>query len=153
MNQGDPNDTEPPGAKASGEDDMKLSDADLVALEEAARRLDADPMFHAEVVKGLFVDRVLAAMEERGDSLEDLARRWGKTPEHVSRVLNEDWRGKLTVETLCEMAHHLGRRIEILMLQPGERALVTSHGEVGARGAEDAGVDGGHGGKGDRDEG
>lgn len=104
-----------------------LTQADVARLEKAAADLNADPGFQAELVKGLFVERILQALEERGESQSALAKRWGKSRQYLCKLLNEDKRVNFTIETMCEVVHHLGRRLEILVLRPDEVANVATY--------------------------
>ena len=104
----------------------EVSDADRESLCRAIRDLDNDPRFLADVQKGLFVEQMLGALDERGESQSDLAKRLGKSRQYLSKLLNEDKRVNFTIETMCEVAHHLGRRLEILVLRPHEVATVAS---------------------------
>ncbi|MEI6343488.1 MAG: helix-turn-helix domain-containing protein [Verrucomicrobiota bacterium] len=104
----------------------EVSDADRESLRRAIQDLDNDPRFLADVQKGLFVEQMLGALDERGESQSDLAKRLGKSRQYLSKLLNEDKRVNFTIETMCEVAHHLGRRLEILVLRPHEVATVAS---------------------------
>ena len=62
----------------------------------------------------------------------ELAKRWGKTRQYVSKLFNEDKRINFTIETMCELAHQLNRRLAIQVLEPNQvayvmRCAVASH--------------------------
>lgn len=105
----------------------KVEDLGLDALAKAAQDLDADPAFRADLIKGIFVERILQALEERNESQSELAKRWGKSRQYLSKLLNEDKRVNFTVETMCEIVHHLGHKLEILVLRPNEVATVQEY--------------------------
>jgi len=109
----------------------ELTKEDLRELERAAKRLEDDPEFHAEVAQGLFVEQVLQALEERGESQNEFAKRLGKSRQYLSKILNEDRPANFTVETMCRIAHHLGRKLKVLMLRPGETARVEADRDKG----------------------
>lgn len=97
-----------------------MTQSDLDELQDSAKELARDPKWRADYLKGLFVEQVLAAMEEEQLSQSELAARWGKSRQYVSKLLNEDERVNFTIETLCEVAHLLGRRVEVQVLRPNE---------------------------------
>lgn len=94
------------------------------ALQAAADELDRDPAFLADFQKSLFVEKILEAMEAQGISQSELARRWGKSRQYLSRVLDEDRRVNFTLETLFELASLVGRKIEMHVLDPNEHTHV-----------------------------
>ena len=97
---------------------------DLARLEAAAKALDDDPAFQADSLKSLFVENLLAAMEELHENQNQLAQRWGKSRQYVSKLFNEDKRVNFTIETMAELAHLLGRRLVLQVLSPGEHGYV-----------------------------
>ena len=88
---------------------------ELSELEKAAEDLDKDPKWRADYMKGLFVANILEAMEQKGLSQTDVATRWGKTRQYVSKILNEDKRVNFTIETITELGHSVGIRVELHM--------------------------------------
>lgn len=102
----------------------KLTQANLDKLAKATEELDQDPSFRAEYLKGLFVEHIQEAMEQKGISQSELARRWGKSRQYLSRVLSEDRRVNFTIETMVELAGLVGRKIEVHMLNPDENTHV-----------------------------
>jgi plasmid maintenance system antidote protein VapI len=101
-----------------------LTKNDLEDLRRAGEALDQDPAFCAELIKGRFVSEMLEAMEETGRTQAEVARAWGKTRQYLNKLLNEDKRVNFTVETLCELAHFLNRRIDLKVLREDEVAHV-----------------------------
>jgi len=102
----------------------EVTEADLEALRASARKLEGEPLFQADFLKRRFVEEMLAAMNEQGVSQMELAKKWGKTRQYVSKLLSEDRRVNFTIETLCEFARLLDRRVEIQVVRPAEAALV-----------------------------
>jgi len=102
----------------------KLTKNDLEELRRAGEALDNDPAFRAELIKGRFVSEMLEAMQEDGKTQAEVARVWGKTRQYLNKLLNEDKRVNFTVETLCELAHLLNRRIDLRVLREDEIAHV-----------------------------
>lgn len=94
------------------------------ALQAAAAELDRDPGFLADFEKSLFVEKILEAMEDQGISQSELARRWGKSRQYLSRVLDEDRRVNFTLETMFELASLVGRKLEMHVLDPDEHTHV-----------------------------
>jgi transcriptional regulator with XRE-family HTH domain len=103
----------------------KLTNDDLEELRRASEALDKDPSFRAELIKGRFVAEMLSAMEETGKTQAEVARAWGKTRQYLNKLLNEDKRVNFTVETLCELAHLLNRRVDLQILRENETAHVV----------------------------
>jgi len=102
-----------------------VSGEDLDSLRAAVERLDSDPEYEANYLKSRFVEMVLAAMEENSVSQAELAKLWGKTRQYVSKLLNEDRRVNFTIETMCEIASLLQRKIEINIVPVSEMARVV----------------------------
>jgi transcriptional regulator with XRE-family HTH domain len=101
-----------------------VTEQDLAALRQAGEALDRDPGFQADYLKSLFVERMLGAMEELGETQSDLARRWNRSRQYVSKLFHEDKKVNFTIETLCELAHLLNRRVAIEVLREDEVAHV-----------------------------
>lgn len=97
-----------------------VSEQDIEALRKAGEALDRDPAFQADYLKSLFVERMLEAMEEIGESQSALARRWNRSRQYVSKLFHEDKKVNFTIETLCELAHLLNRRVAIEVLREDE---------------------------------
>src|SRR3954453_20754382 len=64
-----------------------LSRHDLDELKKAGEALDTDPQWRADYLKGLFVEKILAAMEEAQINQSQLAAKWGRTRQYVSKLL------------------------------------------------------------------
>ena len=99
-----------------------LSRADLEELAAAGRKLDDDPAFVADLIKSRFVENLLQAMDARGVNQSELARRWGKSRQYVSKVLAEDRRVNFTLESMAELCHLLGLRLDVRALPSSEVA-------------------------------
>lgn len=93
-------------------------------LAKAGEALDDDPQFRADYLKSLFVSRILEAVEQKGISSSELARRWGKSRQYVSRILDEDQRVNFTIESMTELAALVGRRLDLVVLNPNEHTHV-----------------------------
>jgi len=88
-------------------------DLDLEALAEAGRVLDQDPEYVADYLKGLFVSEIYNAMDEQGINANQLAQRWGKSRQYLSKILNEDRRVNFTIDTIVDLMMQLDRRVEL----------------------------------------
>ncbi len=95
-----------------------VSDADREALSAAGKRLENDPEFQADVLKSMYVEQILEALEVSGETQSQLALRWGKSRQYVSKLFNESRRVNFTIETMTTLAHLVGRRLEIRVVQP-----------------------------------
>ncbi|HZM01732.1 MAG TPA: helix-turn-helix transcriptional regulator [Candidatus Saccharimonadales bacterium] len=89
---------------------------DLESLKAASKKLGENPAFLADYLKSRFVEEMLAAMEENGVSQTELAKRWGKSRQYLSKLLSENRRVNFTIETMCEFAGLLNRRLDIKVL-------------------------------------
>jgi len=98
----------------------EVTEADLEALRTAAQKLESDFAFQADYLKSRFVEQMLAAMEENGISKTELANRWGKSRQYISKLLNEDSHVNFTIETMCAFAHLLNRRVDLQVVRPSE---------------------------------
>jgi len=98
----------------------EVTEADMEALRTAAQKLESDPAFQADYLKSRFVEQMLAAMEENGISKTELANRWGKSRQYISKLLNEDSHVNFTIETMCAFAHLLNRRVDLQVVRPSE---------------------------------
>jgi transcriptional regulator with XRE-family HTH domain len=96
---------------------------DLKALEAAAKARQSDPKSRANIEKGLFVARLLDQMDDLKMSQAELARKTGKTPQYISRILNENKQINFTIETMMELSMAVGLRLEI---RTSPTATVTS---------------------------
>lgn len=92
----------------------------------ANRALTNDPAFQADVLKTLFVDQMYSALEERNETKSTLAERLGKTRQYIQKLFDEDKRVNFTIETLCTVAHALGRRIHLLVYRENELPVVIT---------------------------
>jgi transcriptional regulator with XRE-family HTH domain len=96
---------------------------DIQALETAAKALESDPEYLADIEMGLFVARLRNQMDEMGMNQAALARKIGKKPQYISRILNEDSPVNFTIETMMELCMAMGLRLEI---RTSPTATVTS---------------------------
>jgi transcriptional regulator with XRE-family HTH domain len=115
-----------------------VTEAELKELAEANQALDADPAFLADLQKSLVIEQLLEAMEEAGMNKNSLATKWGRSRQYLSKLLNEDQRINFTIETMCELAHVLKRRVSIHLTRPTEQTYVmrTVSGDRGRIGLE-----------------
>ena len=102
------------------------SELDHDGLAQASRELDEDPAFVADYLKGVFVNEVYKAMDEAGLNANQLARKWGKSRQYLSKILNEDARVNFTIETMVELMLQLGRKVELHFPKQGESTMVIN---------------------------
>lgn len=96
-------------------------------LERAAAEADQDPQYHADYLKGLFVEELRQAMEAKNITQSELARRMGCSRQYLSKLFAEDKRVNFTLDTLCALAHQAGRRVHLLVLPEGEAMHVLRY--------------------------
>ena len=85
-------------------------------LAEAVRTAQHDPVFQAELMKARVVEAVLAEMEARQMNRNQLAKMWNKSRQYVGRILDENRKANFTLETISELLHLVGKRVEIKIL-------------------------------------
>ncbi|MGE3310609.1 MAG: hypothetical protein AB7O66_11610 [Limisphaerales bacterium] len=102
----------------------ELTDSERNDLELGARELEKDPDFHVELQKAKFAEAMLEALAERQESKSDLAKRWGRSRQYVSKLLHAERRVNLTVKSMVELAFQLDRQIEIVVTRTS--SLVNS---------------------------
>lgn len=96
-------------------------------LEHAAAKADQDPQYHADYLKGLFVEELRQALEAKDITQSDLARRMGCSRQYLSKLFAEDKRVNFTLDTLCALAHQVGLRVHLLVLPEGEAMHVLRY--------------------------
>lgn len=95
-------------------------------VDAANRALEADPAFHADYIKSLFVEKMYAALDERHETKATLADRLGKTRQYIHKLFSEDKRVNFTVDTLCAVAHALGRRVHLHICHEHEQPVIIT---------------------------
>ncbi|MBI2435903.1 MAG: helix-turn-helix transcriptional regulator [Candidatus Hydrogenedentes bacterium] len=73
--------------------------------------LDDDPVFVKDYLSATYVEHILEQMAAQGVSRTELARRIGKSKNHLNLVLSE--RTDLTLNIMVEMAIALGQRLTL----------------------------------------
>jgi len=82
-------------------------------LADAVRTAQQDPIFQAELMKARVVEAVLEEMEAQKLNRNQLARKWNKSRQYVGRILDENRKANFTLETVSELLHLVGKRMEI----------------------------------------
>lgn len=96
------------------------------ALAAANRAVQDDPQFDADLMKMVFVNEMLTALEERGETKAQVADRLGKSRQYIQKLFDEDKRVNFTVDTLCAVAHALGRRVHLHVCKDGEEPMILT---------------------------
>ncbi len=112
------------GLMALFENARPVNEIDREGFARDVRKLMDKPSFKAGVIKDQFIHNILEALDEEGISQSELARRWGKSRQYLSKMLKEDKRVNYTVDTMVEVMHHLGRRVEVHFPRANERTMV-----------------------------
>jgi AraC-like DNA-binding protein len=107
-----------------------LTKEKLDALENSAKELEWDSEFEGQYQTGRFVEHIFKAMEKDGVSKADLARRWGKSPQYVSKIFREDKPANFTIKTMVELMMLLRRKIKIDVVDPKESAMPIFTAEI-----------------------
>ncbi len=112
-----------PELKELLENTRPLSEIDIEELAEANRALSQDPAFIADCLKGDFVNDILIAMGEQGINKNQLAVKWGKSRQHVGKILDKEKAKNFTIDTIVSLSMTLGlvpQRIELKKMDAGE---------------------------------
>jgi predicted XRE-type DNA-binding protein len=86
-------------------------------LGRAVEALKRDPEYLSLHLKGKFISEIYHAMQAQGINANQLAQRWGKSRQYVSKLLKEDRRVNFTLDTLVEVMLILGRRVELSFVE------------------------------------
>lgn len=108
------------------EQSKPLEPQEVEFLRAEASALDEDPGFRADYLKQRFVELVQEAMHEQGQSQSQLAKLWDKSRQYVSRLFKTDRRMNFTIESMAQLTALVGRKLDILVMRPGEQAHVHS---------------------------
>lgn len=102
-----------------------LSEIDLEGLAEANRAVSRDPRHIAAVIKGVFVNDILAAMDRQGINKNQLADRMGYTRQYLTGLLNKEDPRNFTIDTVVKLSLAVGLRPECIRLEPLETEAGT----------------------------
>ena len=75
--------------------------------------LESDPEFVADYLKSKFVEQILGVMEKQGIRKTDLAQKLNKSPQYISKIINET--ANFTIESMAAISSALGMTLEIKM--------------------------------------
>lgn len=101
-----------------------VDELDLESLAKSIRELDNDPSFVSDKLKGAFISEIFNGMHETGINASQLAKKWGKTRQYVSKLLKEDKRVNFTIDTVVEVMMLLDRRVELHFPKKNETTMV-----------------------------
>lgn len=100
-----------------------LTESDINELAEANRALNRDPEHIAGIIKAVFINDILCAMEEQGVNKNQLAKKWGKSRQYLNSVLDREKASNFTIDTIVSLSMMLGlvpQRIELKKMDSGE---------------------------------
>ena len=83
--------------------------------------LESDPEFVADFLKSQFVEYILEGMEKKGLSKTDLARKLHKSPQYISKVINET--ANFTIESMAAISCALELTLEIKLHEKDDSAF------------------------------
>lgn len=86
-------------------------------FEEEIEKMESDPDFHLEDLLLRLNIELHESMDDTGVSKVELARRLGRSPSYVTRLL--DGQRNVTLKTLVQVAHALGAQVYLHIRQPG----------------------------------
>jgi transcriptional regulator with XRE-family HTH domain len=95
-----------------------LSEIDLKGLEETNRAISRDPRHIAAVMKGVFVNDIISAMEAQGINKNQLAEKMGYTRQYLTGLLNREDPRNFTIDTVVKLSVAVGLRPECIRFKP-----------------------------------
>lgn len=98
-----------------------LTDETIQAVAEANRALNRDPRHIADIVKSVFVNDILCAMDEQGLKKSQLAKKWGKSRQYLGGLLDREKARNFTIDTIVSLSMTLGLRPQCIKLEPMEQ--------------------------------
>lgn len=84
--------------------------SDYTTLEARNKALAKKPGFVAKVIAGVFVTDMLNALASQKLNANKLAKKWGKSRQQVSTILNREDPKNFTLKTIVELSMQLGLR-------------------------------------------
>jgi len=97
-----------------------LTKSDLEELAEANRELNQDPKHIAGIIKSVFVNDIICAMQQQGLNKKQLAKKWGKSRQYLGKLLDKEKARNFTVDTMVSLSMSLGLRPQIIKLDQME---------------------------------
>jgi len=94
-----------------------LSEIDIEGLAEENRALNSDPKHIAGIIKSVFVNQILCAMEEQGIKKNQLAKKWGKSRQYLNSVLDREKARNFTIDTIVSLSMAVGLRPQCIKLE------------------------------------
>ncbi len=105
-------------------DTIPLTKADLDSFGRKNREIMECPSFKAGCLKDQFIHAILEALDADGISQSELAELCGKSRQALNKQLDTDKPANFTIDTMVELMHHLGRRVELHYLRNSEETMV-----------------------------
>jgi len=105
-----------------------MSERSFVRLFEEAERM---PEFWEEGAILDFTEALCAAMEEKGVTRSELARRLGTSQAYITRVLSGH--ANLTLKTMSKLAFALGLQLDVALSPQRRPSVAARRGEEEAR--------------------
>lgn len=109
-----------PDLEALFDNARPIEELDVKGLAQAFEELEQSADFVADSTKGVFVEDVLRALNDKQVTKSELARTLGKTRQQLSAMLNEEKLNNFTIETMAQISTALGRKLFVRMLAPSE---------------------------------
>ena len=97
-----------------------LSEIDIKGLAEANRALNRDPKHIAGIIKAVFINDILCAMEEQGVNKNQLAKKWGKSRQYLNSILDREKTRNFTIDTIVSLSMAVGLKPQCIKLEPME---------------------------------
>jgi plasmid maintenance system antidote protein VapI len=95
-----------------------LTDDAIQELAETNRALNKDPEHVAGIIKSVFVNDILCAMEEQGINKNQLAQKWGKSRQYIGDLLDKENARNFTIDTIVSLSMTLGLCPQSIQLKP-----------------------------------
>lgn len=94
-----------------------------------APRLEEDPEFLSDYLKGSFIADVFDVMEEEDINKNELARRLGTSRQYITKVLGEEDPNNFTIDSIARVAAALKRDVSLRLKKYNEVVEIKEYGE------------------------
>jgi len=100
-----------------------------MADDRSYTRLEEDPEFLADFLKGSFAGDLFQVMEEENISKTELARRLNTSRQYVTKVMNEEDLVNLTIDSIAKFAAALKRDVSLRLKKYDEIVEIKTYAQ------------------------
>lgn len=103
-----------------------LTQETIQTVADANHALNLDSEHIAGVIKAVFVNDILSEMENQNLNRNQLAKVWGKSRQHISKILDKEKSKNFTIDTIVSLSMALGLRPQCIQLEPIEEVAAQA---------------------------